>query len=85
MQHIQCGINSLSKFTIARHLPLLEGTLKHIIFPVPSLRPASPSFTLMTARASDSALRLAMRVLQMIVLYHIVLYCTVSYSIDLSE
>ena len=43
MQHLQYGINSLLKFTIARSLPLLKGILRHIIFLVPSLRPASPS------------------------------------------
>ena len=43
MQHLQYGINSLLKFTIARRLSLLKGILRHIIFLVPSLRPASPS------------------------------------------
>jgi len=33
MQHLQYGINFLSKFAIARRLPLLRGTLRHIIIP----------------------------------------------------
>ena len=41
MQYLQYGINFLLKFAIARRLPLFRGTLRHIIFPVPSLRPAS--------------------------------------------
>jgi len=39
MQYLHCGINSLSKFAIARRLLLLRGIVRHIIFPVPSLRP----------------------------------------------
>ena len=48
MQHLQYGINALSKFIIPRRLPLLRGTLRHIISPVPSLRTISPSFPLVT-------------------------------------
>ena len=33
MQHLQYGINSLSEFAIARRLPLLRGTCRHIISP----------------------------------------------------
>ena len=44
MQRLQYEIDSLSKFTIARRLPLLRGTLRHIISPMPSLRLALPSF-----------------------------------------
>jgi len=36
-QHLQYGINSLSKFAIARRLPLLRRTLGHIIFRDPRL------------------------------------------------
>jgi len=43
-------------------LPLLTGTFQDIIFPVPPLRPVSPSFFQAIARASDSTLRLTMRV-----------------------
>jgi len=39
--YLQYGMNSLSKFAIVRRLPLLRGTLRHIIFPVSSLSPAS--------------------------------------------
>ena len=49
MQHLQCGISTLSKFLVAPRLPLFSGTLRHVIFPVPSLRPASSSFPLATA------------------------------------
>ena len=64
----------LSKFAIARRLPLnSRGTLWHIIFPVPSLRPVSPSFPVVTAHASDLALQLTMYMLQIILLYCIVL------------
>ena len=38
MQHLLYGINSLSKFTTAHLLPLLRGTLRHIISPMLSLR-----------------------------------------------
>jgi len=48
MQHIQYGINSLSKFAIARRLALLRGTLGDIISPVPSHRPAPRHLPLAT-------------------------------------
>jgi len=47
----------------------VRGTLRHIIFPVPSLKPDSPSSPLATARTSD----LAMRALQIILLHCIVM------------
>ena len=79
-QHLQYGINSLSKFAKTHHLPLLRGTSRRIISPMPSLRPASPFFPLRHAHASYSALQLTMRALQMTLLYCIVLaavlWCT---------
>ena len=39
MQHLHYGINFLSKFAIARRLPLLRGTLRHIIIPCLILDP----------------------------------------------
>ena len=50
MQHIQYVTCSPSKVTTARRLPRLRGTLRHIIFLMPSHRPTSPSSSLVTAR-----------------------------------
>jgi len=48
MQHLQYGINSISKFVKAHRLPHLREALSRIIFPVPSFRPALPSFPLVS-------------------------------------
>ena len=70
MQHLQYGISSLSKFTIAHRLPLLRVTSRHIIFLIPSLRPASPSPPpLATAMHHRFCARLTIRALPIIVLY----------------
>jgi len=67
MQHLQYGINSVSKFVKA---------LSRIIFPVPSFRPALPSFPLVSLhlRFGPPADH-ARATLLMILLCCIVLYC----------
>jgi len=70
MQHLQYGMNSVSKFIIARRLPLLRGTLTSFSCLLLDRRLAI--FPLATVRASDSTLRLTTRALRMIALYCIV-------------
>jgi len=76
MQHLQYRRNSLSKFAIARLLPLLRRILWHIIFPV--LLVDAPCHLPCPQWLPTPQIRLTMRTLQMILLYRIVLHCIVS-------